>query len=54
MIGNYFNIQMSFQLETSTQKYDMVKDIIDAANVQNCGETNVIDVRVSDNIYSVL
>lgn len=38
------------QLETSTQKYDMVRDIIDAANVQNCGETNVIDVRLRLNI----
>lgn len=39
------------QLETSTQKYDMVRDIIDAANVQNCGETNVIDVRLELIVY---
>lgn len=42
----YCWIQFLFQLETSSQKYDMVRDIIDAANVQNCGETNVIDVRM--------
>ncbi|KAJ6634940.1 Basement membrane-specific heparan sulfate proteoglycan core protein, partial [Pseudolycoriella hygida] len=35
-------------LETSTQKYDMIRDIIDAANVQNCGETNVIDDTVKE------
>ncbi|XP_037037177.1 basement membrane-specific heparan sulfate proteoglycan core protein isoform X11 [Bradysia coprophila] len=35
-------------LETSTQKYDMVRDIIDAANVQNCGETNVIDDTIRE------
>lgn len=42
---SFMSILFSLQLETSTQKYDMVRDIIDAANVQNCGETNVIDVR---------
>lgn len=30
------------QLEISTQKIDMIRDILDAANVQNCGESNAI------------
>lgn len=29
-------------MEISLQKIDMVRDILDAANVQNCGETNEI------------
>lgn len=33
-----------FQLEVASQKIDMIKSILDGANIQNCGDSNEISV----------
>lgn len=35
-------------LEISMQKIDMIKDILDAANIQNCGESNDVSNTITD------
>lgn len=37
-------MRLIFQLEVAAQKVDMVKSILDGANIQNCGDTNEISV----------
>lgn len=39
------------QLEVSSTKVDMVKSLLDGANIQNCGDSNEIQVSIMRNSW---
>lgn len=42
-------LSSNFQLEVSSQKIDMIKSLLDGANIHNCGDTN--EIAVSELIF---